>query len=315
MKEGIKEKLAKNKSLLVLIAFSLIIAVLNPRFLTISNILNILRQTSINSVIAAGMTFVILSGGIDLSVGSILAIAGAFAATMVAKGTNILIAVLLALLAGTVIGTFNGIVISKGKIQPFIATLATMTLLRGYTLVFTDGKPIGTGSFASAEIFSKIGAGYFLGIPIPIYIMAVVFILAYYILRHTRTGRYVYSVGSNEEATVYSGINTERIKIFVYAASGFLAALAGIIITARLSSAQPQAGSGYELDAIAAVVLGGTSLSGGVGSIFGTIIGTLIIGVLNNALNLMNVSSYYQQLLKGLVILAAVLLDRKQKLK
>ncbi len=315
MKEGIKEKLVKNKSLLVLIIFSLVIAVLNPRFLTISNILNILRQTSINSVIAAGMTFVILSGGIDLSVGSILAIAGAFAATMVAQGTNILIVVLLALLAGTAIGAFNGVVISKGKIQPFIATLASMTLLRGYTLVFTDGKPIGTGSFESAKVFSEIGAGYFLGVPIPIYIMAVVFILAYYILRHTRTGRYVYSVGSNEEATIYSGINTERIKVFVYAASGFLAALAGIIITARLSSAQPQAGSGYELDAIAAVVLGGTSLSGGVGSIFGTIIGALIIGVLNNALNLMNVSSYYQLLLKGFVILVAVLLDRKQKLK
>lgn len=308
-----KEKFIKNKSLFVLILFSLVIAVLNPRFLTISNILNVLRQTSINSIIAAGMTFVILSGGIDLSVGSILAVSGAVAASMIAGGTNIVAAVLAALAIGAVIGAFNGIVISKGKIQPFIATLATMTLLRGYTLVFTDGKPISTGSFESAGAFSSIGAGYFLGVPIPIYIMAAVFALAYYILRHTRMGRYVYSLGCNEEATVYSGINADRIKIFVYTVSGFLSALAGIIITARLSSAQPQAGSGYELDAIAAVVLGGTSLSGGVGSIFGTIIGVLIIGVLNNALNLMDVSSYYQLLLKGLVILAAVLLDRKQK--
>jgi ribose transport system permease protein len=292
----------------------LAIAILNPRFLTLSNILNILRQTSINSVIAAGMTFVILSGGIDLSVGSVLAVTGAFAAAMVAKGINVFVVVVAILLVGALIGALNGLIISKGKIQPFIATLATMTFLRGYTLVFTDGKPIGTGSLESAGIFSRIGAGYFLGVPIPIYIMAVVFTLSYYILRHTRAGRYVYSVGSNEEATIYSGINTERIKIFVYAVSGLLAALAGIIITARLSSAQPQAGSGYELDAIAAVVLGGSSMSGGVGSVLGTIIGALIIGVLNNALNLMDVSSYYQLLLKGLVILAAVLLDRKQKL-
>lgn len=315
MKDGIKGKLVKNKSLLVLIIFSLVIAALNPRFLTVSNILNILRQTSINSFIAVGMTFVILTGGIDLSVGSILAVTGAFAAAMVAKGINVFIVVFVILAAGALVGTFNGIIISKGKLQPFIATLATMVMLRGYTLVFTDGKPIGTGSFESAKIFSKIGAGYFLGVPIPVYIMAVVFILSYYILNHMRTGRYVYSVGSNEEATIYSGINTERVKIFVYAASGLLSALAGLIITSRLSSAQPQAGSGYEMDAIAAVVLGGTSMSGGVGSIFGTIIGALIIGVLNNALNLMDVSSYYQQLLKGFVILVAVLLDRKQKIK
>ncbi len=314
MIQTLKGIFIKNKSLFVLILLSLAIAVMNPRFLTISNTLNVLRQTSINSIIAAGMTFVILSGGIDLSVGSILAVSGAVSASMIAGGMNIFAAVLAALTIGAVIGAFNGIVISKGKIQPFIASLATMTLLRGYTLVFTDGKPISTGSFESAGVFSSIGAGYFLGIPIPIYIMVTVFALAYYILRHMRMGRYIYSLGCNEEATVYSGINADRIKIFVYTVSGFLSALAGIIITARLSSAQPQAGSGYELDAIAAVVLGGTSLSGGLGGIFGTIIGALIIGVLNNALNLMNVSSYYQLLLKGLVILAAVLLDRKQKL-
>ncbi len=309
----IKGKLIRNKSLFVLILFSLVIAVLNPRFLTVNNILNVLRQTSINSIIAAGMTFVILTGGIDLSVGSILAVTGAVAASMIAGGANLFASVMTALAIGAVIGAFNGIVISKGKIQPFIATLATMTLLRGYAMVFTDGKPVSTGSHEVAGVFSSIGAGYFLGVPIPIYVMAAVFALAYYILRHTRTGRYVYSLGCNEEATVYSGINADRVKIFVYTVSGFLSALAGIIITARLSSAQPQAGSGYELDAIAAVVLGGTSLSGGVGSIFGTIIGALIIGVLNNALNLMDVSSYYQLLLKGLVILVAVLLDRKQK--
>ena len=313
VKTRLKDFLIKNKSLVVLVVFCIVIAILNPRFLTPSNVLNILRQTSINSVIAAGMTFVILTGGIDLSVGSTLALAGAVAAMMLAKGSSVYLAVLAALAIGAAIGAFNGLAISKGKIQPFIATLGVMTLIRGYTLVFTDGKPISAGSSAGAAAFVNIGAGYFLGIPIPIYIMALVFGISYYILRHTRMGRYIYSLGCNEEATIYSGINTDRIKILVYTISGILAALAGIIITARLSSAQPQAGSGYELDAIAAVVLGGTSLAGGIGGIFGTVIGALIIGVLNNALNLMDVSSYYQLLLKGLVILIAVLLDRKQK--
>lgn len=313
MKTALKEFLIKNKSLVVLVIFCIIVSIINPRFLTVSNILNILRQTSINSVIAVGMTFVILTGGIDLSVGSILAISGAVAAAMISQGNNIFVVVIAALAIGAALGAFNGLIISKGKIQPFIATLGVMTLVRGYTLVFTDGKPISAGSAGASAAFANIGAGYFLGIPLPIYIMILVFGLAYYTLRHTRTGRYVYSLGCNEEATIYSGINTDRIKILVYTISGFLAALAGIIITARLSSAQPQAGTGYELDAIAAVVLGGTSLAGGVGGIFGTVIGALIIGVLNNSLNLMDVSSYYQLLLKGLVILIAVLLDRKQK--
>ncbi len=313
MKKRLKEFLIQNKSLVVLVVFCVVIALLNPRFLTVSNLLNILRQTSINSVIAVGMTFVILTGGIDLSVGSVLAIAGAVAASMIARGNNTYLTIIAALAIGAGIGAFNGFIISKGKLQPFIATLGIMTLARGYTLVFTDGKPISTGSAANATVFGNVGAGYFLGIPLPIYIMILVFGVAYYILRHTRVGRYIYSLGCNEEATIYSGINTDRIKVLVYTISGFLAALAGIIITARLSSAQPQAGSGYELDAIAAVVLGGTSMAGGTGGIFGTIIGALIIGVLNNSLNLMDVSSYYQQLLKGIVILVAVLLDRKQK--
>ncbi|MTI67352.1 MAG: ribose ABC transporter permease [Firmicutes bacterium] len=307
-----KETLMKYKSVIGLIVFSAIIAIINPRFLYTSNILNVLRQTSINSIIAAGMTFVILTGGIDLSVGSTLALSGAIAASLIALGMNAFLVIIIAILVGALIGAFNGVVISKGKVQPFIATLAAMTLVRGYTLVYTDGKPISTGYEQNAEIFSKIGAGYFLGIPIPIYIMAAVFIIAYYILKHTRLGRYVYALGGNEDATKLSGINTDKIKIYVYAISGALAALSGLIITSRLSSAQPQAGSGYELDAIAAVVLGGTSLAGGVGSVLGTIIGALIIGILNNALNLMDVSSYYQLLAKGLVILIAVLLDRKE---
>ncbi|WP_432408962.1 ribose ABC transporter permease [Wukongibacter sp. M2B1] len=304
--------ISKYKYVIGLILFSIVISIMNPRFLSISNLLNVFRQTSINSIIAAGMTFVILTGGIDLSVGSTLAISGAIAASMVAVGANTILVVLVALAIGGAIGAFNGFVISKGKVQPFIATLAAMTLVRGYTLVYTQGKPISTGYEKNAEIFAKIGEGYFLGIPVPIYLMIAVFAISFYVLKYTRLGRYVYALGGNEEATFLSGINTNKIKIYVYTISGIFSALAGIIITSRLSSAQPQAGSGYELDAIAAVVLGGTSLAGGSGGVIGTIVGALIIGILNNALNLMNVSSYYQLLAKGLVILVAVLLDRKQ---
>jgi ribose ABC transporter membrane protein len=308
-----KINFAKFQSIIGLVIFSIIVSLINDRFMTGSNILNILRQTSINSIIAAGMTFVIITGGIDLSVGSTLAISGAVVATLIALGLNPFIAILGALLSGTFIGLLNGVIIAKGKLQPFIVTLATMTIFRGVTLVFTDGKPVSAGYEKNAEFLTTIGNGYILGIPIPIIIMIGVFIMGYFILTQTTLGRYVYSLGGNEEATKLSGVNTDRIKILVYGISGLLAALAGIIITARLSSAQPTAGSGYELDAIAAVVLGGTSLAGGVGTILGTVTGALIIGVLNNALNLMNVSSYYQLLAKGVVILIAVLIDRKNK--
>ncbi len=308
-----KEKLMKFKSIIGLVLFSIIVSFLSPRFLTLPNMLNVFKQTSINAVIAAGMTFVILTGGIDLSVGSILAFSGAVCASLIASGANIGIAVIGALLVGAGVGALSGIIISKGKIQPFIATLAMMTILRGATLVFTDGKPIGLGNGKGAMAFSKIGAGQFLGVPTPVYLMIVVFILCYYILSQTKVGRYVYALGGNEEASRLSGLNVNKIKIYVYTISGMLASTAGIILTSRLFSAQPNAGAGYELDAIAAVVLGGTSLAGGQGSIVGTVVGALIIGILNNALNLLNVSSYYQMIAKGIVILIAVLLDRKSK--
>lgn len=307
------KKILKNKPLIVLIVTSVVIALLNPRFLTWSNILTVLRQTSINAVIATGMTFAILIGGIDLSVGSVLGFCGAIAATMVSSGMNVVLAVFAALFIGTLIGYLNGTLITIGGLQPFIATLGTVTLLRGLILVFTQGRPITTGNTQASNFFSEIGTGFLGPIPIPVYIMILVFIAAYYILNHTRIGRYIYASGSNEEATMYSGIKTARVKRFVYAVSGMMAALAGILLTSRLGSAQPTAGAGYELDAIAAVVLGGTSMAGGIGTIGGTAIGALIIGVLNNALNLMKVSSYYQDVAKGIVILIAVLLDRKQK--
>ena len=306
-----KNLLVEYKSLVGLLGLVIVVALLSPSFLTVNNILNVLRQTSVNAIIAAGMTFVILTGGIDLSVGSILGFSGAVAAYSIASGQNIVIAVLLALVVGTGIGIINGVVISKGKLQPFIATLASMTILRGATLVFTDGKPITIGSEGVALAFGKIGGGSIIGIPTPALMMIAVFVVCYYILSQTKIGRYTYALGGNEEATKLSGLDTDKIKIFAYTVSGILAAVAGIIITSRLFSAQPNAGDGYELDAIAAVVLGGTSLAGGKGKITGTIIGALIIGILSNALNLLDVSSYFQMIAKGIVILIAVLADRK----
>ena len=308
---SLKELLIKYKSLLGLVLLIAVVSILNPAFLSAKNIMNILRQTSVNAVIAAGMTFVILTGGIDLSVGSILGISGAVCASLLVSGQNVVVAVISALVVGAIVGFLNGFIISKGKLQPFIATLATMTVLKGLTLVYTNGNPITLGSNELAMSFGKIGGGTILGIPTPAMIMIVVFMVCYYILHNTRIGRYTYALGSNEEATKLSGLNTDKIKIWVYTISGILASVAGIIITSRLYSAQPTAGSGYELDAIAAVVLGGTSLNGGKGKITGTIVGALIIGVLSNALNILDVSSYYQTMVKGAVILLAVLLDRK----
>ncbi|MCR9940150.1 ribose ABC transporter permease [Vibrio owensii] len=308
-----KEWLIEQKSLIALIFLIVVVSFLNPNFFTVDNILNILRQTSVNAIIAVGMTLVILTAGIDLSVGSVLALCGAFAASMIAIEVPVLIAVPTALFAGAALGAISGIIIAKGKVQAFIATLVTMTLLRGVTMVYTDGRPISTGFTDTADAFAWFGTGYALGIPVPVWLMVIVFAAAWYLLNHTRFGRYVYALGGNESATRLSGINVDRVKIGVYAICGMLAALAGIIVTSRLSSAQPTAGMGYELDAIAAVVLGGTSLMGGKGRIMGTLIGALIIGFLNNALNLLDVSSYYQMIAKAVVILLAVLVDNKNK--
>lgn len=303
------KKILKNKPLIGLILFSAIVAVINPRFLSVANILNVFRQSSINAVIAIGMTFVILTGGIDLSVGSILAFCGAVSAAMLSSGINPVISLLVALILGLFFGVVNGFLVSVMKLQAFIVTLVTMTFLRGATLVFTNGKPITVND--GGALFENIGGGYLFNIPIPIYITLVLFVAGHYILTNTRFGRYTYAIGGNEEATKLSGIKVNNIKIWIYGISGILSALAGIITTSRLFSAQPTAGTGYELDAIAAVVLGGTSLAGGVGKITGTALGAIIIGVLGNALNLLDVSSYYQMMIKAAVILIAVLIDKK----
>ena len=304
---GIGQKLGP---LAGLFAIVLVVSIMEPDFLTLNNLFNILRQVSINALIAFGMTFVILTGGIDLSVGSILALSSAFVAGLMTDGTSALIAVLAGLIVGAVMGALNGMVISLGKVAPFIATLATMTIFRGLTLVYTDGKPItGLGQGGWFELF---GRGYFWIFPVPVLTMLLAFAVLYFILKKTTFGRYTYAIGGNEEAAKLMGIQVNKVKIMIYALSGLMAALAGIILTSRLNSAQPTAGTSYELDAIAAVVLGGTSLSGGRGWIVGTLIGALIIGTLNNGLNLLGVSSFFQLVVKGLVILFAVLADRKQ---
>lgn len=309
MKANVKANISKYKSLIGLVLLCIVITIVTPNFLSVSNITNVFTQVSVNAIIAIGMTFVILTGGIDLSVGSTLAISGAVGASIVKSTGNVFLAIIVAAVIGIAVGLINGLLVSKGKLQAFIVTLATMTIFRGATLVFTDGTPISK----LPEAFVKIGNGKLGFMPIPVIITIIIAIIAVYALSQTRFGRYLYALGGNEDASILSGINTDKIKTLVYVVSGFASAIAGVIITSRIGSASPNAGTGFELDAIAAVVIGGTSLAGGEGTITGTLIGALIIGVLNNGLNLMNVSPFYQSIVKGLVILIAVLLDKKSR--
>ncbi|HAF5938213.1 ribose ABC transporter permease [Salmonella enterica subsp. enterica serovar Paratyphi A] len=309
-----KAWLLEQKSLIALLVLIAIVSTLSPNFFTVNNLFNILQQTSVNAIMAVGMTLVILTSGIDLSVGSLLALTGAVAASIVGVEVNALVAVAAALALGAAIGAVTGVIVAKGRVQAFIATLVMMMLLlRGVTMVYTDGSPVNTGFTDNADLFGWFGIGRPLGVPTPVWIMAIVFIAAWYMLHHTRLGRYIYALGGNEAATRLSGISVSKVKIIVYSLCGLTASLAGIIEVARLSSAQPTAGTGYELDAIAAVVLGGTSLAGGKGRIVGTLIGALILGFLNNGLNLLGVSSYYQMIVKAVVILLAVLVDNKKQ--
>lgn len=285
-----------------------ILTIATPNFLTLQNIVTILRQTSINGILAIGVTFVIIAGGIDLSLGSVVALAGVAAASFAHPGTHGLVVPLLAgLLIGLGIGVINGLIITKGKVASFIVTLGMMTIARGLALVVSDGRPVSNLS----DSFNFIGGGELLHIPIPILLFGAVILLSTVILNYTKTGRYVYAVGGNENAAKASGINVHSIKMFTYVICSGLAGLAGIVLASRITTGQPNAGVAYELDAIAAVVIGGTSLSGGTGKIIGTVVGVLIIGVINNGLDLLNITSYSQQIIKGLIIIIAVLLDRK----
>lgn len=307
----ITEYISKLGPLLALIVLIIVVTAMNPSFVSPSNLLNLLRQVAANGFIAFGMTFVILTGGIDLSVGSTLALSSALTAGLISNGVHVGLAVLVGLVSGGFLGALNGLLISKGNMAPFIATLATMTIYRGTTLVYTNGNPI-TG-IGDSFFFSFIGRGYLFGIPFPVILMFLVFILLFLLLHKTSFGRKTYAIGGNEKAAYIAGVKIDKIKILIYTISGLMASISGMIITSRLNSAQPTAGQSYEMDAIASVVLGGTSLSGGRGRIFGTLIGALIIGTLNNGLNLLGVSSFYQQIVKGIVIVIAVLLDRKRK--
>lgn len=308
--DKIKELFSKYGTIVSLLTLIIIITIINPKFLTMYNILNIFRQVSIIGFIAFGMTFVIMTGGIDLSVGATLGLTSMILGLMISGGTSGLVAIPVALLLGICFGAINGILVSKVKLQPFIATLATMTMFRGITMIISNGIPA-MELTRKSHVLDFFSQGVILKIPVPMILFIVSLIILLVLLQNTVFGRGVYAVGGNEEAARLSSIPVTKIKTLVYVISGFMSALAGIVLSSRLSSAQPTAGMGFELDAIAAVVIGGTSLSGGKGKIFGTFLGVLIIGVLNNGLNIIGVSAFYQQFIKGLVILLAVILDRK----
>ncbi len=297
-------------TIIALILLVVIVSILNSNFLQVSNLMNLLRQLIINGFIALGMTCVILTGGIDLSVGSTLAFTSAIFASLLNNGLNPILAILVAVIIGGGLGFINALFITKSKLEPFIVTLATMTIYRGATLVFTKGRPI--PGPRDNFIFAFLGRGKVFGIPFQVILFAIIFVILMLILDKTSFGRKVYAIGGNEKASFISGIKIDKVKTMVYTMSGVLATISGLVLTSRLNSAQPTAGAAYEMDAIAAVVLGGTSMTGGSGSLVGTLIGILILGVLNNGLNLLGVSSFYQQIVKGVVILIAVLIDRKR---
>jgi ribose/xylose/arabinose/galactoside ABC-type transport system permease subunit len=297
----------------IFLAFAIICLVLalsTPRFFTVSNLMTIGNQVSINALLAFGVTFVIITGGIDLSLGSMVAVTGVVAATFAHPNTYpVIVPIFIGLAAGSAIGAFNGLVITKSKVPPFIVTLGTMTISRGLALIFSRGRPVSNLS----DSFNFIGGGNILGIPFPIIILIIAFIVCSVILNKTILGRYMYAVGGNEPAARASGIRVNNVKMWVYTICGLLSAMGGILLTSRITTGQPNAGAGFELDAIAAAIIGGTSTSGGTGTMTGTLIGALLIGVISNSLDLLNVTSYYQQVVMGAIIIGAVVLDSMGK--
>lgn len=292
-----------------LILLSLIFGFMSDKFFSVDNLLTVALQSAIIAIIAIGQTYVIITTGIDLSIGSNIALAGIVAAILMTSGVAVPIAVIGGLLSGCLVGLINGLIVVYGNIPPFIVTLGTMSIVRGVSLVITKGIPVTD----LPETFTIIGTGSIASIPIPAVIMFVLVAIFGFVLAKTKLGRYTYAIGSNFEAARLSGINTKRTLISIYIISGFLAACAGLILAARVVSAQPTAGTGYELDAVAASVIGGASLLGGEGIILGTFIGALVIGVLRNGLNLINVSAFWQQIVIGSVIIAAVYIDRVKR--
>jgi len=316
-KKNYGQTLSRFQSLIALFILCVVISLLSDKFFTATNIWNVMRQISVNICISVGMTLVVLTAGIDLSVGSILALCGAVTAGLLKNGIeipsfNLYVgftitgAIIAGLLIGSLLGWFNGWVITKFKVPPFVATLAMLTVARGLTMLWTKGFPITN----LGEKFAYPGTGWFLEIPLPVWISAIIVFIAVVVTNKTKLGRYIYAIGGNENAAALSGINIKKTKIIVYTMAGILAAVGGVLVTSRLDAAQPNAGTGYELDSIAAAVIGGTSLSGGRGTVLGTVLGAVIIGVLNNGLVLLNVSPFWQQVVKGLVILIAVIIDK-----
>lgn len=295
--------------LLIILLIVAVMSIVSPVFFTSGNIVNVIRQISINGILATGMTFVILTGGIDLSVGSLMAVTGVITGSLLVEGRSPTVAILAGVGAAMAFGFFNGALIAYCNLPPFIATLASTTIGRGFALVYSDGKPytiLNPG-------FLVIGKGTTLGLPNPIWILLLVVVVAYITLTTTKFGRYIYAIGGNENAAKLSGVRTRLVKMMAYVITGLLAGVAAIILAARISSGQPTAGEGNELDAIAAVAIGGTSMNGGIGSLSGTIMGFVIIGLLSNSLTLLNVSSFYQQIVKGAIIIIAVLIDQRTK--
>lgn len=297
--------LAEYAIIVIFIVLFVVMSIFAPNFFTGNNMVNILRQVSISGICAVGMTFVMLTGGIDLSVGAILGVSGVLTAMMMLKGIPSFLASIIALALGVVIGGITGAIIHYIEIPPMIATLGTMTSLRGVAYLITGGTPV----FGFDESYSKIGQGHVGVIPIPVIILAIVYVIGIFVLSRTKFSRYVYGIGGNQEVARLSGIKVARVKIAVYAISGFCSALAGLVMLGRVNSGQPRAGESYEMDVITAVVLGGVSLNGGVGNLSHVIFGVLIIGVLTNGMTMMAVDDYWQRVVKGLILLLAVSFD------
>lgn len=292
--------------LVALVVVCLLFGAMSPRFFSPSNFSVILTQVSINALLAFGVSFVIISGGIDLSLGSLVAVCGVVAALMAQEpGISLCLSLPLTLAFGVLLGALNGGIVVSTKVPPFIVTLGTMTLGRGLALLISDGRPIS----GLQENFNYLGNGQFLGLGIPIYVLLISFVACHYLLSRTVFGRYVKAVGGNETAALVAGISVSKVKMGVYMLSGFFIALAAILLTARINTGQPNAGLGFELDAIAAVIIGGTSTKGGKGTMLGTFLGVLFLGVINNGLDLVNVSAYWQQVIMGGIIILAVVLD------
>jgi len=317
MKTFSNENLKRFQSLFALVVMVIALSLASEQFLTVPNLRNILLQISVNLCLSIGMTLIILTGGIDLSVGAILGLSGAVAAGLLKNGLTLSFlgvqlqftafgSIIAGIAVGLALGWFNGMAITRFKLPPFVATLGMLSIGRGLTMLWTNGFPV----TALGSTFGFIGAGFLLGVPMAVWISAGLVLLFYLVATRTTLGRHIYAVGGSEKASAYAGLRVDGIKVWVYTLGGGLSAVAGLILTARLDAADPKAGLGYELDSIAAVVIGGTSLSGGRGSILGTVLGCLIIGVLNNGLVLMEVSPFWQQVIKGFVILAAVAMDK-----